>query len=443
MDEQALVGSIAARAVPLSGALDVDAVLKDIGDARIVLLGEATHGTHEFYRCRAEISKRLIAEREFDAIAIEGDWPDALQIDREVRQHADHDDSLLAARQALTAFHRFPQWMWRNREMLELCAWLHRHNRERKNPQQRAGVYGLDLYSLRRSMEAVVAYLSRVDPAAAREARARYGCFDQVADDPQRYGYRASFGMNEDCEDEVVQQLLAMRARDHSDVQGDEEAFFAERNAAVAQNAEAYYRAMFHGRNHSWNLRDTHMAETLQALAEHIEKRKGRPAGLIVWAHNSHVGDARATEMGEEGQLTLGQLVRERFSAKCYLLGFTTHAGTVCAASDWGGRFEHKAVRQSRRDSFENLFHRCAPEDFFLSLRGWKQAGQPSLGRRLERAIGVIYLPEHERASHYFHADITAQFDGVIHLDTTRAVTPLDPEGIPAPGPADTFPTGE
>ncbi|WP_089400062.1 erythromycin esterase family protein [Noviherbaspirillum humi] len=406
-----------------------DALLREIGDASIVLLGEATHGTEEFYRARARISQRLIADKGFDAIAVEADWPDTVRVSRYIRamQSAAQDDD---AEASLRNFRRFPLWMWRNRETVALIDWLRSHNAGRQALQDRIGFYGLDLYSLRSSMEAVVRYLQQVDPEAAKRARARYSCFDHFADDPQHYGYAASFGMNKGCEEEVVRQLLAMTADAEKglnlDAAAADERFYAEQNARVARNAEAYYRAMFLGRDESWNLRDTHMADTLDALREHIGRQNGRPAKIVVWAHNSHIGDARATEMGDHGQINLGQLVRERHGKEAYLVGFTTHAGTVTAASEWDTPAELKKVVPSRPDSIERLFHDAGIGNFLLPIRGRKAIEAALQERRLERAIGVIYLPDTERISHYFHADIVRQFDAVIHIDHTRALHPLD-----------------
>lgn len=413
----------------LTASNDLDTVLEQIGDVELVLLGEATHGTHEFYRYRAELCKRLIVDKGFDAVAVEADWPDALRVDRYIRQRERDTQKVQAgALHALGAFERFPRWMWRNAETLALIRWLHAHNASQIHPERKVGFFGLDLYSLRRSMDAVVSYLDRTDPPAAQRARSRYSCFDHMADDPQRYGYASTFGLRSDCEKEVVQQLMQLMGGDRGQLDPLEadEAFFAEQNARVARNAEAYYRAMFRGRNTSWNLRDTHMADTLEAVRAHLSNRLGRPARIVVWAHNSHIGDARSTEMGEDGQINLGQLARERFGASCYLLGFTTHIGVVCAASDWDSPVERKHVLSSRADSFERLLHDCNIGEFFLPLRELRKREDLDPGRRLERAIGVIYLPQSERASHYFHAELMHQFDGVIHVDVTRPVTPLD-----------------
>lgn len=448
MSDPAMLAALRGAATPVAEDRHFDAVLEHIGDASLVLMGESTHGTHEFYRYRAAISKRLIAEKGFDAIAVEADWPDALAIDRHVRLRspsARDADEEAGAHRALTAFQRFPRWMWRNQETLELVRWMHHHNAARTDASRRAGFFGLDLYSLQRSMDAVVRYLEQVDPEAARRARARYSCFDHMAEDPQRYGYATTFGLRPDCENEVVEQLIQLEDHERQRLAPHEadEAFFAEQNARVARNAEAYYRAMFHGRNTSWNLRDTHMADTLSELCEHIAKRKGRPARIVVWAHNSHIGDARQTEMGEDGQLNLGQLARERFGDACYLLGFTTHTGVVCAASDWDGPVERKRVLPSRPDSIERILHSCNLGDFFLPVRELRGRREVKLGGKLERAIGVIYLPQSERVSHYFHADPARQFDGILHVDSSREVTPLDPlePTIEAHEP-ETFPSG-
>ncbi|HJV51126.1 MAG TPA: erythromycin esterase family protein [Noviherbaspirillum sp.] len=420
---------------------DVNIIIDRIGDASIVLLGEATHGTREFYRARAEISKRLIAEKGFDAIAVEADWPDALRVSRFVQGSSRYHAKLPAAMpdmladEALGNFQRFPQWMWRNTDIVALVDWLRSHNQQIEQPERRAGFYGLDLYSLRSSMDAVIRYLSQVDPEAARRARTRYGCFDHLAEDPQRYGYAATFGMKQDCEDEVVRQLIELQSDTQRQLESRldglpqseiDELFYAQQNARVAQNAEAYYRSMFRGRDESWNLRDTHMADTLQALREHLGRRKGGNAKIIVWAHNSHIGDASATEMGERGQLNLGQLVRERADDDCFLLGFTTHAGTVTAASDWDAPAELKTVRPSAADSYERVFHNVHVPGFFLPIRGAQRVQELLSERRTERAIGVLYLPETERVSHYFHANMARQFDAIVHFDETHALQPLD-----------------
>ncbi|SFU51431.1 erythromycin esterase family protein [Pseudoduganella namucuonensis] len=429
MTDPGTIAALRYEARALASDEQFDYLLECIGDASLVLLGEATHGTHEFYRLRAEISKRLIVEKGFDAIAVEADWPDALRVSRYV-QHASADGTADAA---LAGFQRFPQWMWRNTEVVELIDWMRAHNAHVADPRRRAGFYGLDLYSLRASMHAVIAYLDQADPAAARRARERYSCMDHLAEDPQRYGYATTFGLARDCEDEAVRQLreLNQQALRHLSESGGavpDELFYAQQNARVAKNAEIYYRAMFQHGDASWNVRDTHMAETLRALRVHLGKRNERaPARIIVWAHNSHLGDARATEMGEGGQLNLGQLVREQYPlGESFLLGFTTHTGTVTAASEWDGPAELKPVVPSRPDSVERLLHATGMGNFLLPLRGHNSVLAQLPDRRLERAIGVIYRPESERHSHYFHADAAQQFDALIHVDRGSAVRPLE-----------------
>jgi erythromycin esterase-like protein len=427
MSDRSLIEALRRQAQPLETPDDINFLLNQIGDACIVLLGESTHGTREFYRMRAELSKRLILEKGFDAIAVEADWPDALRVSRYV-QHASADNT---ADHALGGFQRFPQWMWRNTEVVNLLEWLRRHNHYLHRPE-RIGFFGLDLYSLRKSMDAVIHYLDEVDPDAALRARARYGCFGHMAEDPQRYGYAATFGIKRDCENEVVQQLVSLMNESAAYLEWDVEAasdelFYAQQNARVAKNAEHYYRSMFRGRDESWNVRDMHMAETLHTLREHLSRHKGAPAKIVVWAHNSHIGDARATEMGEHGQLNLGQLVRDRYGdGDSFLLGFTTHAGTVTAALDWESPARRMEMLTSRPDSFENLFHHTRHDRFAIPLRNNEEAKALLRERRLERAIGVLYLADTELHSHYFHADITRQFDAVVHMDHTSAIQPLD-----------------
>jgi erythromycin esterase-like protein len=429
---------------PLTGgARDYDALLELVGDARVVLLGEASHGTTEFYRERARITRRLIEERGFTVVAIEADWPDAYRVNRWVR--AEGRDA--SAIESLDDFQRFPRWMWRNRMVLEFVEWLREHN-DARVPERRTGLYGLDLYSLYTSIEAVLGFLDQVDRDAARRARERYACFDHFSEDSQAYGYAAEFGLSPSCEADAVAQLVelqraAARAARHDGRTGADELFFAEQNARLVKNAEEYYRTMFRGRDESWNVRDRHMAETLEALLEHFGRR-GTPARAVVWAHNSHLGDARATSMGDHGELNLGQLVRERFDpSETVSVGFTTHTGTVTAANNWGELPELMRVRPSLAGSVERILHELAVPDFYLPLRGTR-AAQVLAGRRLERAIGVIYRPRSERVSHYFAADLPAQFDAVIHFDRTRAVEPLDlsPGWVEAREAPETYPSG-
>jgi len=415
------------------------AVLDAVGDAQLVLIGEASHGTHEFYETRAELTKALIAHAGFNLVAVEADWPDAYRVNRWVR-HASGDADADAA---LADFTRFPRWMWRNGEVVRFLEWLRDHNGTR-DAAARVGFYGLDLYSLHSSIQAVLAYLAKVDPDAARRARYRYGCFEDFAEDSQAYGYAATVGLSRSCEDDVVAELVDLRRRaaDYAARDGRvaaDDYFFAEQNARLVRNAEEYYRAMFGGRAQSWNLRDTHMMQTLQALVAHIRQTSGA-ARAVVWAHNSHLGDARATHMGQMGELNLGQLAREAYGTDARLVGFTTHTGTVTAASDWDEPSERKRVRPSLDGSYERLFHDVGVERFFLLLA--EPATREALATpRLERAIGVIYRPDTERMSHYFRARLPDQFDVVFHIDRTRAVEPLEPWSVDEADLPETYPT--
>ncbi|HZI17639.1 MAG TPA: erythromycin esterase family protein [Pyrinomonadaceae bacterium] len=442
-DADVLSEVVRAAARPLAGgAADYDALLERIGDARFVLLGEASHGTEEFYRARAEITERLIREKGFAAVAVEADWPDAYRVNRYVRGEGEDEDG----RAALGGFARFPTWMWRNTAVLDFVERLKGHNLSTADEAARAGFYGIDLYSLRGSVEAVLDYLDRVDPEAAGRARQRYSCFDYFGD-PQAYGYAAAFGVEEPCEGAVVEQLIELRRRapDYANRDGSvarDEFFAAFQNARLVKNAEEYYRSMFRGRAESWNRRDRHMAETLEALAAHLESQ-GRVAKVVVWAHNSHLGDARHTEMGEGGELNVGQLVRERHGRDAVLVGFTTHAGTVTAADDWGQPARRIRVRPALEGSYELLFHRTGLGRFYLDLGAAGRASDLLRRPRLERAIGVIYRPETERQSHYFQARLAEQFDVVFHFDETRAVTPLEPgSGWRDGEPPETYPSG-
>jgi len=406
-----------ARIRPLRGtASDYDPLVERAAHAQFVLLGEASHGTHEFYAARAEISRRLIAEAGFNVVAVEADWPDAYRVNRFVRGAGDDP----TPEEALRDFRRFPVWMWRNADVAAFVGWLRGHNDAQPDAAARCGFYGLDLYSLHTSMEAVIEYLESVDPAAARRARERYSCFDHFGPDPQVYAYEAGLAGAEPCERQAIEQLVELqRVRSETAHADDADAhFFAEQNARLVANAERYYRASFRGGAESWNLRDRHMAETLDALVAHLERTYG-PTKAIVWAHNSHLGDARATELGQMGELNVGQLVREGHPGEALLVGFSTYAGTVTAASNWGDPAEVKRVRPALRGSWEDLFHQQDLRAFLLDPEGLA-------GQRLERAIGVIYRPETERQSHYFHAHLADQFDALIHMDVTSAVEPLE-----------------
>ena len=413
------------RLQPLTGeAQDYDRVMDIVGAARFALLGEASHGTHEFYRERAEITKRLIEDKRFAAVAVEGDWPDVYRVNRYVRRENDDIDAV----EALGGFRRFPNWMWRNTAVVEFIEWLRGYNDTLESGERKVGFYGLDLYSLRASMEAVLDYLEKVDPEAARQARARYGCFDQFGEDTQSYGFLTGLGLAKSCEEEVVGELVELqrRAMEYARRDGraaEDEFFDAIQNSRVVKNAEEYYRSMFLEEVSTWNLRDRHMAETLDELADHLS-RYGGSAKIAVWAHNSHVGDARATDMSRRGEINIGQLAREQYGLNAVLVGFTTHHGTVTAASTWGGLAERKSVRPALPGSYELAFHDTEIPRFLIPWR--RRVPEVLRESRLERAIGVIYRPDTERASHYFYARMPDQFDAVLHFDATRAVEPLD-----------------
>ena len=440
-DSRSSLAAVRHHAQPLNGnAGDYDVLLEKAADRQFILLGEASHGTHDFYAARAEITQRMIQEQGLDAVVVEGDWPDIYRINRFVRGL----DGDVSARDALGDFERFPLWMWRNTVMESFVDWLHTWNAGKPREQQ-TGIYGMDLYSMYRSADAVVSYLDTIDPEAAQRARSRYACMDHHGD-PQRYGYTAAMGISESCQNQAVEQVLEMmQARSQWLQQGgllaEDEQFYAERNAHVVQHAEAYYRGMFSTHVNTWNLRDEHMVDTLLALRRHIERQRGRPARIAVWAHNSHLGDARATEAVQRGELNVGQLVREKTADETLLVGFTTYTGHVTAAQDWGASADHRWVRPALEGSVEALFHQSGLNRFYLDMS--LLPGDALREPLLERAIGVIYRPETERQSHYFDVDIRDQFDVVIHLDETTALEPLDlTEGWDEQEPPETWPFG-
>jgi protein-L-isoaspartate(D-aspartate) O-methyltransferase len=411
--------------------VDYGPLLRRIGEARVVLLGEATHGTSEFYLMRARITRELIERKGFSFVAIEGDWPDAARVDHYVR-HAEYPPS------EWTAFARFPTWMWRNQEVRRFVDWLRTHNADLE-PAQRVSFHGLDLYSLYSSIRSVLDYLDDVDPDTARIARLRYGCLTPWETDPATYGHAALTGAYRSCEKQVVAVLKELRGKKQAYAEHDGERFLdAMQNAHLVANAERYYRIMYYGSRASWNLRDGHMFETLKNLL----KFRGAESKGIVWAHNSHVGDSDATEMSHRGEYNIGHLCRQEFGQGAYAIGFGTHSGTVAAASDWDGPMRIMTVKPARASSYELLCHETGEPQFLLSLR---QSADPELVAglskpRLERAIGVIYRPETELQSHYFQAELPRQFDEYIWFDNSRAVTPLPAEELA--GMPDTYPFG-
>lgn len=412
---------------PLHGsARDYDGLLDLIGGAKVVLLGEATHGTHEFYRERAQITKRLIVEKGFNAVAAEADWPDAHRINRFVRGRSDDLDAV----DALTSFKRFPQWMWRNADVLDFVGWLREHNDHQPKPSDKCGFYGLDLYSLHSSIDAVIAYLDKVDPKSGKRARERYGCFDHAGQEIHNYGLAASLGLIPSCEQEVVNELVELQQRQTAYLARDGEPaaddfLSAQQNALVVRNAEEYYRTMYRTDFSSWNLRDTHMMESLVSLFEWLSAQRGI-SKIVVWAHNSHVGDASATQKSERGEINLGQLARKRFGRAAMLIGFTTFEGTVTAASGWDEPVERKTLLPALQESYEYIFHECTIPRFWLPLNREPGVTFNLRNPRLERAVGVVYRPQTELLSHYLRARLPDQFDAVIHVDHTRAVEPLE-----------------
>jgi erythromycin esterase-like protein len=424
-NEALQIRAVRESARPVSEARqDYAPLIQAIGNCHFALLGEASHGTHDFYHRRAQITQWLIEEKDFTTIAVEADWPDAYRVNRFVQGRSDDADPVAA----LDSFKRFPAWMWRNADVVEFISWLRDYNDTLPKGARKVGFYGLDLYSLNAAARAVLEFLDKVDPEAAGRARYRYACFEHFREDTDAYGYAASFSLSKDCEDEVVSQLVEMQKRsaDLGKRAGalDLEAFFAaEQNARLVANAERYYRAMFKSHAGSWNLRDRHMADTLEEIVGHLG---GASAKVVVWAHNSHLGDARATQMSASGEFNVGQLVRQRHGDDALLVGFTTYQGTVTAASKWDDPAERKRVRAALTGSYEALFHETELPGFLLTLRGSKWLAGVLSQEMLERAIGVIYLPESEWLSHYFDARLADQFDAVIHLDQTRAVEPLE-----------------
>lgn len=411
--------------------VSLDPLLKRIGNARVVLIGEASHGTSEFYKLRSRITSELITKKNFKFVAIEGDWPDAARIDNYVR-HFDLPPS------QWTAFARFPTWMWRNEDVREFVDWLHVHNAS-KRPDQRTAFHGLDLYSLYSSIRSVLAYLDEIDPATAKLARERYGCLTPWQADPATYGRAALTGAYRSCEREVVHMLLELSEKHRKYAEHDGERFLdAVQNARLIANAERYYRVMYYGSRESWNLRDGYMFDTLKTLRQFY----GPDNKAIVWAHNSHIGNSAATEMSARGELNIGHLCREEFGNDMYSIGFGTDHGTVAAASDWDGPMEVKKVLPSRPGSYEKLFHEVGLPGFLLGLRHIASASlRDDLSKpRLQRAIGVLYRPDTELASHYFQAVLPQQFDEYIWIDETKAVQPFatkELEGLP-----DTYPFG-
>ncbi|ODS24501.1 erythromycin esterase [Candidatus Endobugula sertula] len=426
-----LVSALEKYAIPIGGSLlDYDPIIDAAKDKQFVLIGEASHGTKEFYRARAEITQRLIEEVNFDAVAVEADWPDAYTVNR----YVSNPRISSSANNALKDFERFPTWMWRNIEVMHFIEWLFAYNYKhclfKPETINTVGFYGLDLYSMSTSVHAVIDYLDRVDPKEAKQARKRYSCLDHFLTNPQDYGYATEFGLSKSCEKDIITQLIELQknAFDYMKQNGliaKDEYFCAEQNAKLVKNAEVYYRSMFKKRSNSWNIRDQHMFETLEDLTQHLSKQHKHDARIIVWAHNSHVGNAAATDMSRRGELNIGQLMRSQYGKRSLLVGFSTCRGTVTAASDWDSHIERKRVREPLPNSYEEVFHHVNHKQFILNLQENNEAIDLLMEPRLQRAIGVIYRPETERQSHYYYSSLPQQFDFILHYDETHAVKPL------------------
>ena len=433
---RSIADGIAKRALPLSDPADLDPLIDRIGTARYVLLGEATHGTSEFYQWRAALSRRLIEEHRFSFVGVEGDWPDCYRVNRYAKSYADSGDS---ARDVLHAFERWPTWMWANREVAEFAEWLRDHNR-RRVPERQAGFYGLDVYSLWESMHAVVGYLESVDPALALAARSAYRCFEPFGEDAHEYA-RATAIVPTTCEREAIAVLGALRGKATEYREDGRDAFFnAEQNALVAKNAELYYRTMVRGGPTSWNVRDSHMVETLERLMVH----HGPDAKAIVWEHNTHIGDARFTDMARGGMFNVGQLVRQEHDADdVVLVGFGTHRGTVMAGEEWGAPMRRMRVPPAREGSFEDAAHASDVGDSLLVFDGKDDGGIPGLDEPIgHRAIGVVYDPRNEHWGNYVPTIVPRRYDAFIHIDESAALDAIHMPVLVDGEPPETFPSG-
>ncbi|ABP56097.1 erythromycin esterase family protein [Salinispora tropica] len=412
----------------LGAPSDFDPLLERARDARIVMLGEATHGSHDYYRLRGELTRRLIAEGGFSFVAVEGDWPDCDRVHRSVTADP---DAAVEPRAALERFERWPTWMWANAEVARFCRWLREWNGQRPEPE-RVGFHGLDVYSLWESMQAIFDYLGEEAPGTLDAAQDAYRCFEPYGRRIEEYGAASRF-VSARCEDEVV--CLLARIREHAASDG-ADAFSAWQNAEVVTGAERYYRAMVGGGPESWNVRDHHMADTLDRLLD----RYGPGARGVVWAHNTHIGDARATDMAADGMVNLGQLARDRYGRDdVVLVGFGSHRGTVVAAPHWGSPAEKMIVPPAREGSVERRLHDLLPEQAVLVFGG---ADQPDwVTEPLDhRAIGVVYNPSSESWGNYQPTRLGERYDGFVWCDEATALDPLPARG--ARGELETYPAG-
>ena len=430
-----LLREVRGMARPLRDPADLDPLLDRIGNRRVVLLGEASHGTREFYTWRTAITRRLVEEKGFSFVAVEGDWPDCYRVNRFAKGYS---DTAAKPEEALETFRRWPTWMWANEEVKDLIGWLRGHNDSRP-VGDKVGFYGLDVYSLWDSLHEVMGFLRRRDPSAFDAARRALRCFEPYGEEAQEYARATLYG-NESCRDEVIELLRRVRA-DAKSIAGteDERQFVAEQNALVVKNAEAYYRAMVRADNESWNIRDRHMAETLDRLLRH----HGPKAKAIVWEHNTHIGDARFTDMTDEGTLNIGQLAREKYGEyDVVLVGFATNRGKVIAGAAWDDPWQEMRVPPGRENSWEDVLHRAVPQDSLFVF-----PSDPSVEMsdwREHRAIGVVYRPQYEQFGNYVPTVLPRRYDALLYVDQSAGVRPLfrpTESELPEEAP-ETYPTG-
>lgn len=434
LNEDEVVNSISEHAYPLKSKADLQPLFDRIGDARIVMLGEASHGTHEYYTWRAHISKRLIEEKGFSFIAVEGDWPDCYLLNRFIKGY---DTEHKSVREVLEEFNRWPTWMWANWEIVALANWLRDHN-TRLAADKRVGFYGLDVYSLWESMESIMKYLKKTDPSALKVAEKAYQCFEPYKENEGQAYARASKFVPDLCQTEVVSLLKEIRQKLPTYNSDYENVFNAEQNALIAVNAERYYRAMIEGGPHSWNVRDRHMADTLERLL----KFHGENSKVIVWEHNTHIGDARATDMLDDGMFNIGELARvEHHDKGVVLVGFGSYEGTVIAAREWEARMQKMNLPPAQKGSWEYLLRKAGKEDKLLLLDDFTNNNTLMQNYIGHRAVGVVYNPKFERNGNYVPTILPVRYDAFIYLDETKALLPLHikPDGHQTP---ETYPFG-
>lgn len=431
-NEQEAINLINANAVSLNGFHDIDPLFNKIGKARIVMLGEASHGTHEYYTWRTYITKRLIQEKGFNFVAVEGDWPDCYKINRYIKQDFSEEKKAV---DLLQTFDRWPTWMWANWEIISLVEWLQLHNQSLPQ-RQKAGFYGLDVYSLWESLDAIMKHLEKVDPAALKKASETFQCFEPYKEDGASYAYATTRVVPELCENEVLELLNEIQQKLPQYNSGAENVFSTEQNALIAVNAEKYYRAMIQGQSESWNVRDSHMQETLERLLDF----HGQDSKAIIWAHNTHIGDSSATDMADDGMYNIGELSRKKFPGQTFMVGFGSYGGSVIAGNSWGAQMQHVHVPDAAKNSWENILHKTGIGNMLIFLDSLKHCffAQKRIGHR---AIGVVYRPQNEKYGNYVPSILPSRYDAFIYIDKTTALHPLHitPHGRQIP---ETYPFG-